>query len=108
MPSHARGVSCMCSVRGKRPRQCVQPADRGTGRVCVLAVWEQHRRWWGERRRGEVAAERIGTSSTLPSGRESVLGLVQEVKQDMNGEDDPGFELIAGVLEALSKLDSLL
>lgn len=55
-----------------------------------------------------MAAERIGTSSTLPSGRESVLGLVQEVKQEMNGEDDPGFELIAGVLEALSKLDSLL
>jgi len=60
------------------------------------------------RRRGEGAAARIGTGSTLPSGRESVLGLVQEVKQEMNGDDDPGFELIAGVLEVLSKLDSLL
>ncbi|KAF8122909.1 Golgi phosphoprotein 3-domain-containing protein [Boletus edulis] len=53
-------------------------------------------------------AVRIGMGSALPSGRESVLGLVQEVKREMNGEDDLGFELIAGVLEVLSKLDSLL
>ena len=53
-------------------------------------------------------AVRIGMGSVLPSGRESVLGLVQEVKREMNGEEDVGFELIAGVLEVLSKLDSLL
>ena len=46
--------------------------------------------------------------SALPSGHESVLGLVQEVKREMNGDEDLGFELIAGVLEVLSKLDSLL
>ncbi|KAJ3560962.1 hypothetical protein NP233_g10494 [Leucocoprinus birnbaumii] len=42
------------------------------------------------------------------SGRESILGLVQEVKREMVGEEDVGFELVAGVLEVLSKLDSLL
>lgn len=42
------------------------------------------------------------------TGRESVIGLVQEVRKEMNGEDDLGFELIAGVLEVLSKLNSLL
>jgi Golgi phosphoprotein 3 len=53
-------------------------------------------------------AVRIGMGSSLPSGRESILGLVQEVKKEMNGEEDLGFELVAGVLEVLSKLDSLL
>ncbi|KAG6835895.1 hypothetical protein H0H93_013569 [Arthromyces matolae] len=42
------------------------------------------------------------------SGRDSVLGLVQDVKKESLGEEDLGFELIAGVLEVLSKLDSLL
>jgi len=42
------------------------------------------------------------------SGRESVLGLVQEVKGEMAGEEDVGFELISAVLEVLSRLDSLL
>ncbi|KAF8056518.1 Golgi phosphoprotein 3-domain-containing protein [Lyophyllum atratum] len=42
------------------------------------------------------------------SGRESVLGLVTEVKKEALGEEDLGFELVAGVLEVLSKLDSLL
>ncbi|KAG0697435.1 Golgi phosphoprotein 3-domain-containing protein [Suillus ampliporus] len=52
---------------------------------------------------------KIGMGNTAPSGRESVLGLVQEVKREMvNGEEDLGFQLIAGVLEVLSKLDSLL
>jgi len=51
---------------------------------------------------------KIGMGNTTPSGRESVLGLVQEVKREMNGEGDLGFQLIAGVLEVLSKLDSLL
>ncbi|KAG1789726.1 Golgi phosphoprotein 3-domain-containing protein [Suillus plorans] len=53
-------------------------------------------------------AANIGMGNSAPSGRESVLGLVQEVKREMNGEDDPSFHLIAGVLEVLSKLDSLL
>ncbi|EIN08755.1 GPP34-domain-containing protein [Punctularia strigosozonata HHB-11173 SS5] len=44
------------------------------------------------------------------SGREVVLGLVSEVKKEMKGEEgeDLSFELVAGVLEVLSKLDSLL
>ncbi|KAG6884402.1 hypothetical protein C0993_011490 [Termitomyces sp. T159_Od127] len=52
-------------------------------------------------------AARIGAGSSV-SGRDSVLGLVQEVKKESLGDEDPSFELIAGVLEVLSKLDSLL
>lgn len=59
----------------------------------------------GGRRREGV---KIGMGNSAPSGRESVLGLVQEVKREMNGEEDLSFQLIAGVLEVLSKLDSLL
>jgi golgi phosphoprotein 3 len=51
---------------------------------------------------------RIGMGNGGDPGRESVLGLMQEVRKEMNGEEDLGFELIAGVLEVLSKLDSLL
>jgi Golgi phosphoprotein 3 len=58
----------------------------------------------GGRRRDAV---KIGMGNAA-SGRESVLGLVQEVKREMNGEEDLCFQLIAGVLEVLSKLDSLL
>ncbi|KZT07850.1 GPP34-domain-containing protein [Laetiporus sulphureus 93-53] len=57
-------------------------------------------------RRREAA--RIGMGSAGVSGREAVLGLVMEVKREMQGEEDLCFELIAGVLEVLSKLDSLL
>ncbi|KAL4068646.1 Golgi phosphoprotein 3-domain-containing protein [Scleroderma yunnanense] len=53
-------------------------------------------------------ASRIGMGSHAPHGRESVLGLLQEAKREMTGEEDLGFELVAGVLEVLSKLDSLL
>jgi len=53
-------------------------------------------------------AVKIGMGNTTSSGRESVLGLVQEVKREMNGEGDLGFQLVAGVFEVLSKLDSLL
>ncbi|RXW25637.1 hypothetical protein EST38_g202 [Candolleomyces aberdarensis] len=43
------------------------------------------------------------------SGRESVLGLVQEAKKEAkDGDEDLSFELVAGVLEVLSKMDSLL
>ena len=53
-------------------------------------------------------ASRIAMGSSGVSGREAVLGLVQEVKKEMLGDEDLGFELVAGVLEVLSKLDSLL
>ena len=60
----------------------------------------------GSRRR---EASRIGMGSAGVSSREVVLGLVQEVKKEMQGsEEDLCFELVAGVLEVLSKLDSLL
>lgn len=52
-------------------------------------------------------AARIGMGGQV-SGRESILGLVQEVKKEMRGDEDLCFELVAGVLEVLSKLDSLL
>lgn len=53
---------------------------------------------------------RIGMgSSDGYSGRDSILGLVSEVRKEMQGgDDDASFELVAGVLEVLSKLDSLL
>lgn len=56
-------------------------------------------------KRRDTARIAMGSDGT---GRESVLGLVQEVRKEMTGEDDVGFELIAGVLEVLSKLDSIL
>ncbi|KAI1784643.1 GPP34-domain-containing protein [Ganoderma leucocontextum] len=60
----------------------------------------------GSRRR---EASRIGMGGAGVSSREVVLGLVQEAKKEMHGgEEDLCFELVAGVLEVLSKLDSLL
>lgn len=53
------------------------------------------------------AAARIGMGGS-GGGREAILGLLQEVKKEMAGEEDLCFELVAGVLEVLSKLDSLL
>ncbi|KAL0954251.1 hypothetical protein HGRIS_005379 [Hohenbuehelia grisea] len=53
-------------------------------------------------------ASRIATGSANDYGRESVLGLLSEVRKESTGEDDVGFELVAGVLEVLSKLDSLI
>jgi hypothetical protein len=58
-------------------------------------------------RRRRESSMRIAQGSEI-SGREAVLGLVQEVKKESTGEEDLGFELVAGVLEVLSKLDSLL
>lgn len=37
-----------------------------------------------------------------------MLGLVLEVKKEMRGDEDLCFEAVSGVLEVLSKLDSLL
>ncbi len=53
-------------------------------------------------------AARIGMGSAGASGRDAVLGLAQEVKKEMTGDEDLSFELVSGVLEVLSKLDSLL
>jgi len=58
-------------------------------------------------KRRENARIAMGTSAT--SGREAVLGLLTEVRKEMvGGDEDAGCELVAGVLEVLSKLDSLL
>lgn len=54
------------------------------------------------------ARQRIATGSSVRTGRESVLGLLAEVRKEAQGDEDLGFELVAGVLEVLSKLDSLL
>jgi golgi phosphoprotein 3 len=60
------------------------------------------------RRAGQGHGLRVASGRGEVSGREAVMGLVQEVKKESLGEEDLGFELVAGVLEVLSKLDSLL
>ncbi|KAJ7613398.1 Golgi phosphoprotein 3-domain-containing protein [Roridomyces roridus] len=48
-------------------------------------------------------------SAGVDVGRESIRGLVSAVRSEaVGGDEDAGFELVAGVLEVLSKLDSLL
>ncbi|KAF8954659.1 GPP34-domain-containing protein [Flammula alnicola] len=60
-------------------------------------------------RRRQATRLASGSGGVEVSGREVVLGLVQEVRKEaVGGEEDVGFELIAGVLEVLSKLDSLI
>ena len=60
----------------------------------------------GTSRRREGARIGMGSRNT---GREATLGMVQEVRRELvDGEEDGGAELVAGVLEVLSKLDSLL
>jgi golgi phosphoprotein 3 len=52
---------------------------------------------------------RIAMGSSGSNGREAVHGLLMEVRKELvGGDEDAGCELIAGVLEVLSKLDSLL
>jgi Golgi phosphoprotein 3 len=52
---------------------------------------------------------RIAMGSSGSNGREAVLGLLVEVRKELvDGDEDAGCELVAGVLEVLSKLDSLL
>ncbi|KAJ7186084.1 Golgi phosphoprotein 3-domain-containing protein [Mycena filopes] len=53
---------------------------------------------------------RIATGSAgVDLGRESVRGLVAAARAEtVGGDEDAGFELVAAVLEVLSKLDSLL
>lgn len=59
-------------------------------------------------RRQQASKIGMGSSGEL-SGREAVLGLVNEAKKEArDGEEDLSFEIIAGVLEVLSKMDSLL
>ncbi|KAF9456483.1 Golgi phosphoprotein 3-domain-containing protein [Collybia nuda] len=60
------------------------------------------------KRRKRQAAIASGGSRMGQEGRASVMGLLEGVRKEMRGQDDFGFELIAGVLEVLSKLDSLL
>ena len=64
----------------------------------------------GRRRHASRIASGSGTGSGGGGdGRESILGLVQEVRKEMvGGDEDVGFELVVAVLEVLSKLDSLL
>ena len=60
-------------------------------------------------RRRQATRIASGGGGVEVSGRDVVLGLLQEVRKEMvGGDDDVGFELIAGVLEVLSKLDSLI
>jgi Golgi phosphoprotein 3 len=59
----------------------------------------------GNSRRRTASRVAMGSETT---GRDSIVGLLQEVKKEMLGEEDLGFELVAGVLEVLSKLDSIL
>lgn len=59
-------------------------------------------------RRREGARIGMGSTGGAVSGREAVLGLVLEVKKEMRGDEDLCFEAVSGVLEVLSKLDSLL
>ncbi|KAI0310293.1 Golgi phosphoprotein 3-domain-containing protein [Amylostereum chailletii] len=60
----------------------------------------------GATRRREGARVGMGGAAT---GREATLGMLQEVRKEMvGGDEDGGCELVAGVLEVLSKLDSLL
>ncbi|KAJ4480972.1 Golgi phosphoprotein 3-domain-containing protein [Lentinula aciculospora] len=74
------------------------------------------------RKRSSLSTSRIATGSSSDPGRESVLGLVAEARKEMGvisqgqgalpGISDDGsdlcLELVAGVLEVLSRLDSLL
>jgi Golgi phosphoprotein 3 len=60
------------------------------------------------RRAGQGHGMRVAGGRGEVSGREAMMGLVQEVRKESLGEEDLGFELVAGVLEVLSKLDSLL
>ncbi|KAI9442793.1 Golgi phosphoprotein 3-domain-containing protein [Lactarius psammicola] len=54
-------------------------------------------------------SSRIAMGTSASNGREAVLGLLTEVRKEMvGGDEDAGCELVAGVLEVLSKLDSLL
>ncbi|KAH9023038.1 Golgi phosphoprotein 3-domain-containing protein [Lactarius deliciosus] len=54
-------------------------------------------------------SSRIAMGTSANTGREAILGLLTEVRKEMvGGDEDTGCELVAGVLEVLSKLDSLL
>lgn len=54
-------------------------------------------------------SNKIATGSSGDGSRESIMGLLSEVKKEsVGGEEDLGFELVSGVLEVLSKLDSLI
>ncbi|KAJ7099905.1 Golgi phosphoprotein 3-domain-containing protein [Mycena belliarum] len=57
------------------------------------------------KRKSRIAAGSAG----VDMGRESVRGLISAARgETVGGDEDAGFELVAAVLEVLSKLDSLL
>ncbi|KAF9000811.1 GPP34-domain-containing protein [Cyathus striatus] len=62
----------------------------------------------GRRRQAARAQPVVGGGRGEASGREVLLGLMTEVRKEAIGEEDLGFELVAGVFDVLSKLDSLL
>ncbi|KAF9527657.1 GPP34-domain-containing protein [Crepidotus variabilis] len=60
-------------------------------------------------RRRQATRIASGSGGYEVNAREVVMGLVSEVRKEaISGEDDTGFEVVAGVLEVLSKLDSLI
>lgn len=60
-------------------------------------------------RRRQATRIATGGAGVEANSREAVMGLVSEVKKEaVGGDDDTGFEVVAGVMEVLSKLDSLL
>lgn len=59
-------------------------------------------------RRRDTAGIGMGSSASGSKESISISGLIKGAKRETNNEEDLGFELIAGVLEVLSKLDSLL
>lgn len=60
-------------------------------------------------RRRQATKIATGSAGVEVNSREAVMGLVSEVRKEAaDGDEDTGFEVIAGVLEVLSKLDSLL
>lgn len=62
----------------------------------------------GSSKRSDASRVATGSRYTGDGSRQSVLGLVAEVKSEMRGDEDLGFELVAAVMEVLAKLDSLL
>jgi len=82
--------------------------------IAEFAVWPFGSGGGGVGPSGSAASKRressrIAMGTSASSGREAVLGLLTEVRKEMvGGDEDTGCELVAGVLEVLSKLDSLL
>ena len=113
----------MCRVHGKRPFGRLRYEEREAvfGRcddvLGEFVVWPLGSAASANSLSGVTPAGRrrhasriaSGTGTAVSDGRESILGLVHEVRKEMvGGDEDVGFELVVAVLEVLSKLDSLL